>query len=125
MKRKFTNISLSFIFVIILGVILTLTISLLSSFHVISINVNDNLLLALSLALFFLLGLIFGLVEKKKGLLNGLLLTLIYLVIVYSYKLIDKDFQFSSVYIIVSRCLLIVVGCIIGVNLGARRLKSN
>lgn len=45
--------------------------------------------------------------------------------IVYSYKLIDKDFQFSSVYIIVSRCLLIVVGCIIGVNLGARRLKSN
>ena len=110
---------------IILGVILTLTISLLSSFHVISINVNDNLLLALSLALFFLLGLIFGLVEKKKGLLNGLLLTLIYLVIVYSYKLIDKDFQFSSVYIIVSRCLLIVVGCIIGVNLGARRLKSN
>lgn len=125
MKRKFTNISLSFIFVIILGVILTLTISLLSSFHVISINVNDNLLLALSLALFFLLGLIFGLVEKKKGLLNGLLLTLIYLVIVYSYKLIDKDFQFSSVYIIVSRCLLIVVGCVIGVNLGARRLKSN
>ena len=125
MKRKFTNISLSFIFVIILGVILTLTISLLSSFHVISINVNDNLLLALSLALFFLLGLIFGLVEKKKGLLNGLLLTLIYLVIVYSYKLIDKDFQFSSVYIIVSRCLLIVFGCIIGVNLGARRLKSN
>ena len=125
MKRKFTNISLSFIFVIILGVILTLTISLLSSFHVISINVNDNLLLALSLALFFLLGLIFGLVEKKKGLLNGLLLTLIYLVIVYSYKLIDKDFQFSSVYIIESRCLLIVVGCIIGVNLGARRLKSN
>ena len=125
MKRKFTNISLSFIFVIILGVILTLTISLLSSFHVISINVNDNLLLALSLALFFLLGLIFGLVEKKKGLLNGLLLTLINLVIVYSYKLIDKDFQFSSVYIIVSRCLLIVVGCIIGVNLGARRLKSN
>lgn len=125
MKRKFTNISLSFIFVIILGVILTLTISLLSSFHVISINVNDNLLLALSLALFFLLGLIFGLVEKKRGLLNGLLLTLIYLVIVYSYKLIDKDFQFSSVYIIVSRCLLIVVGCIIGVNLGARRLKSN
>lgn len=125
MKRKFTNISLSFIFVIILGVILTLTISLLSSFHVISINVNDNLLLALSLALFFLLGLIFGLVEKKKGLLNGLLLTLIYLVIVYSYKLIDKDFQFSSVYIIVRRCLLIVVGCIIGVNLGARRLKSN
>lgn len=125
MKRKFTNISLSFIFVIILGVILTLTISLLSSFHVISINVNDNLLLALSLALFFLLGLIFGLIEKKRGLLNGLLLTLIYLVIVYSYKLIDKDFQFSSVYIIVSRCLLIVVGCIIGVNLGARRLKSN
>ncbi len=125
MKRKFTNISLSFIFVIILGVVLTLTISLLSSFHVISINVNDNLLLALSLALFFLLGLIFGLVEKKKGLFNGLLLTLIYLVIIYSYKLIDKDFQFSSVYIVVSRCLLIVVGCIIGVNIGSRRLKSN
>ena len=114
MKRKFANISLSFISVIILGVILSLTISLLSSLQVISITLNDNLLLALSLVLFFIMGLIFGLVEKKKGLLNGLLLTCIYLIIIYSIKLINKNYEFSSIYIVLTRSLLIIIGCIIG-----------
>ena len=121
MKRKFTNISLSFISVIILGVILSLTISLLSSLQVISITVNDNLLLALSLVLFFVMGLIFGLVEKKKGLLNGLLLTCIYLIIIYSIKLINKSYEFSSIYIVLTRSLLIIIGCIIGVNIKRRK----
>lgn len=121
MKRKFANISLSFISVIILGVILSLTISLLSSLQVISITVNDNLLLALSLVLFFVMGLIFGLVEKKKGLLNGLLLTCIYLIIIYSIKLINKSYEFSSIYIVLTRSLLIIIGCIIGVNIKRRK----
>lgn len=121
MKRKFANISLSFISVIILGVILSLTISLLSSLQVISITVNDNLLLALSLVLFFVMGLIFGLVEKKKGLLNGLLLTCIYLIIIYSIKLINKSYEFSSIYIVLTRSLLIIIGCIIGVNIKKRK----
>lgn len=121
MKRKFANISLSFISVIILGVILSLTISLLSSLQVISITVNDNLLLALSLVLFFIMGLIFGLVEKKKGLLNGLLLTCIYLIIIYSIKLINKNYEFSSIYIVLTRSLLIIIGCIIGVNIKRRK----
>ena len=121
MKRKFANISLSFISVIILGVILSLTISLLSSLQVISITVNDNLLLALSLVLFFVMGLIFGLVEKKKGLLNGLLLTCIYLIIIDSIKLINKSYEFSSIYIVLTRSLLIIIGCIIGVNIKRRK----
>ena len=121
MKRKFANISLSFISVIILGVILSLTISLLSSLQVISITVNDNLLLALSLVLFFIMGLIFGLVEKKKGLLNGLLLTCIYLIVIYSIKLINKNYEFSSIYIVLTRSLLIIIGCIIGVNIKRRK----
>ena len=121
MKRKFANISLSFISVIILGVILSLTISLLSSLQVISITVNDNLLLALSLVLFFVMGLIFGLVEKKKGLLNGLLLTCIYLIVIYSIKLINKSYEFSSIYIVLTRSLLIIIGCIIGVNIKRRK----
>lgn len=121
MKRKFANISLSFISVIILGVILSLTISLLSSLQVISITLNDNLLLALSLVLFFVMGLIFGLVEKKKGLLNGLLLTCIYLIVIYSIKLINKNYEFSSIYIVLTRSLLIIIGCIIGVNIKRRK----
>ena len=121
MKRKFANISLSFISVIIIGVILSLTISLLSSLQVISITVNDNLLLALSLVLFFVMGLIFGLVEKKKGLLNGLLLTCIYLIVIYSIKLINKNYEFSSIYIVLTRSLLIIIGCIIGVNIKRRK----
>ncbi|MDD7736130.1 MAG: TIGR04086 family membrane protein [Bacilli bacterium] len=121
MKRKFTNLSLTFISVIILGVIFSLTISLLSSLQVISITLNDNLLLALSLVLFFIMGLIYGLIEKKKGLLNGLLLTCIYLIVIYSIKLINKDYQISSIYIVLTRSLLIIIGCIIGVNIKSKK----
>ena len=71
MKQKLTNISLTFLTIIILGVVFSLIVSLLSTLKVISIQVNDNLLLGLSLGLFFMLGLIFGLIEKKKGLLKA------------------------------------------------------
>lgn len=120
MKQKFINISLTFISIIILGVILAITISTLNSFNIISLTVNDNLLLALSLVLFLLLGFVYGLVEKKRGMLNGILLSIIYLIIVYGIKLINKDYQISSVYIVLTRCLLIIVGCIIGVNIRLR-----
>lgn len=120
MKQKFINISLTFISIIILGVILAITISTLNSFNIISLTVNDNLLLALSLVLFLLLGFVYGLVEKKRGMLNGILLSIIYLIIVYGIKLINKDYQISSVYIVMTRCLLIIVGCIIGVNIRLR-----
>ncbi len=120
MKQKFINISLTFISIIILGVILAITISMLNSFNIISLTLNDNLLLALSLVLFLLLGFVYGLVEKKRGMLNGILLSIIYLIIVYGIKLINKDYQISSVYIIMTRCLLIIVGCIIGVNIRLR-----
>lgn len=120
MKQKFINISLTFISIIILGVILAITISTLNSFNIISLTVNDNLLLALSLVLFLLLGFVYGLVEKKRGMLNGILLSIIYLIVVYGIKLINKDYQISSVYIVLTRCLLIIVGCIIGVNIRLR-----
>ena len=125
MKRKLTNISISFILVIILGVILSLVISLLSALNVISITLNDNLLLGVSLFLFFLLGLFFGLQEKKKGLFNGLLITVIYLIIIYSLKLLSKEYEISSIYIIITRSLLIVIGCIVGVNLKSRSNQIN
>lgn len=124
MKQKLTNISLTFLTIIILGVVFSLIVSLLSTLKVISIQVNDNLLLGLSLGLFFMLGLIFGLIEKKKGLLNGLLLTMIYLILIYTLNLINKEYEISSIYIILSRCLLIVVGCILGVNIKSKNNKS-
>ena len=58
MKQKLTNISLTFLTIIILGVVFSLIVSLLSTLKVISIQVNDNILLGLSLGLFFMLGLI-------------------------------------------------------------------
>ena len=124
MKQKLTNISLTFLSIIILGVVFSLIVSLLSTLKIISIQVNDNLLLGLSLGLFFLLGLIFGLIEKKKGRLNGLLLTMIYLILFYTLNLINKDYELSSIYIILSRSLLIIVGCILGVNIKSRKSRS-
>lgn len=121
MKQKLTNISLTFLLIIILGIIFALTTSMLTYFQIISINVNDNIVLILSLFLFFLLGFIFGLIEKKKGLLNGLLLVSIYLLTIFSFKIINQNFTFTSIYIILTRSLLIIIGCIIGVNVKRRK----
>lgn len=121
MKQKIINLSLTFVSMFILGVVLALSISTLTYFQIISVSLNDNLILIFSLLLFFLVGFIFGIKEKKKGLLNGLLLTIIYLISIFTLKVISDSYQYSSIYIILTRSLLIIIGCIIGVNISSKK----
>lgn len=121
MKQKIINLSLTFVSMFILGVVLALSISTLTYFQIINVSLNDNLILIFSLLLFFLVGFIFGIKEKKKGLLNGLLLTIIYLISIFTLKVISDSYQYSSIYIILTRSLLIIIGCIIGVNISSKK----
>ena len=116
MKNKLINFSITTIVISILGVILTLIISLLSSLNIINNQINDIIMISLSLVLFFLYGFIFGLKEKKRGLINGLLIVVIYLIFNYTFKLIYPQISHSSWYIVLARCSLIVLGTLIGVN---------
>ena len=110
MKNKIINLSITTIIIFILGIILTLITSLLTNFNIINSKTND-------LILIFVYGFIFGLKEKKRGLLNGLLLSLLYLIISYTFKLINPSLNYSSIYILIGRISLLILGNVIGVNI--------
>ena len=120
MKNKLINFSITTIFVSILGMISTIIVSLLTSFNVLPININDIVMIALSMILFFLFGLIFGIKEKRRGLINGLFLTILYLGFMFSFKALNPSFEYSSWYINLARCSLIILGSLIGVNITNR-----
>lgn len=116
MKHKLINFSISTLIVFILGTLLTFVFSLLASLNVYSMNVNDNIMIGVSMLLFFLFGFIFGIKEKRRGILNGIFLSILYLGFLFLFKSINPDYQYSNWYIIASRCSLIILGSIIGVN---------
>lgn len=117
MKNKLINFSITTLIVSILGMLLTLITSLLCTFNVINITVNDYILIGISLIMFFLFGFIYGIKEKRKGLLNGLLLIIIYLGFMFTFKALNPSFTYSSWYITLSRCSLILLGSLFGVNI--------
>ncbi len=117
MKNKLINFSISTLIVFISGLIFTLILSILSNFNLINFKTNDILLICLSFILFFLFGFIFGFKEKKRGLLNGLLLSLLYIGFLFFLKKFNQNFEYSSIYITIARCSLIVLGSVVGVNI--------
>lgn len=77
-----------------------------------------------SLLIFFSLGFIFGYKMKKRGLINGLLLAMFYvLFLLLYYGLGDKTITLSSGLIDSSRTILIIFGSVTGVNMAQKRLK--
>lgn len=120
MKNKLFNFSITTILVTILGMTLTVIVSLLTTFNLIPVNVNDIVMIALSMILFFLYGLIFGIKEKRRGLINGLLIVFLYLGFMFTFKALNKNFEYSSWYIILAKCCLIILGSLIGVNISNR-----
>ncbi len=71
-----------------------------------------------SFIIFFLFGLIFGKKTKTKGLINGLVLALIYgLFLLVYYLLESKEWTVHTTIVNIARALLIVSGSVIGVNL--------
>ena len=117
MKNKLINFSITTLIIFILGLISSLIISLLFSFSLINSKTNDIIMICISMVLFFLFGLIFGFKEKKRGLLNGLLLTILYILFLFTFKLLNPSFTYSSIYITLSRCSLIILGSVVGVNI--------
>ena len=117
MKNKLINFSITTLIIFILSLVFSFIITLLSSFSLINIKTNDILIIIISMILFFLFGLIFGIKEKKRGLLNGLILVLLYLGFMFSFKLLNPTFTYSSIYITLARCSLLILGSVIGVNI--------
>jgi hypothetical protein len=55
-----------------------------------------------------------GKLNKKRGLINGIIMTSIYLLFVLIFKIFNQDISLSSIII---KSIVIIIGNIIGVNI--------
>lgn len=117
MKTKLINYSICLFTTFIIGLIATLIVSLLTSLQVINNETSKNIMVGISFFLSMLLGFLIGYKEKRRGLLNGLLLSIIYLSIFFVMKTINANNMSTNAFIIIGRISLLIFGCILGVNL--------
>ncbi len=113
-------------FVSLLGLSIVFSLILASINLKSSTKIPSLISLILSLVLFFLVGTIYGLINKKQGLSRSLLLCLVYVLIICIYYLfIDKNAQTPLTYLkVAGRVLMLIIGSILGVNLAYKKVKS-
>lgn len=115
MKTTMKSYSFTFIFILLSTFIFSLILSILKQNDLISINTSNIITTILSLSLFFVAALILGMKQKNKGLLNGLMLAILYVCMC-----LISGITFTSISVIfkfILKILLIMLGTIIGVNL--------
>ena len=105
----------SLLFILFSTFICSFILAILNQNKLISITTTNILTNIMSILLFFIASIILGMKIKKKGLINGIILSLIYI----SLNLII-GFNFTnyiSVIKFISKIFVIILGAIIGVNL--------
>ena len=80
------------------------------------IQINNIVIEIVSLFIFFISGFIFGLINKKQGLIGSLIFILVYLLFTLIFKLIFKDMQINIIFIIL-KCFCYSIACVLSVNL--------
>lgn len=123
MKQTLSNFSISLIISILFGIITSLILAILKTNNSITNNVAQISISVVSIAIFFLFGFIFSVKQRKRGLLNGLILITIYLLIYF----ITNSFYPSTtpLYITISRNGAIMLGSLFGVNIASKDDQIN
>lgn len=123
MKKTLFNFSISLIITILLGIIISLILAILKNNNSLSSNAADICITSLSIVIFFILGFIFSLKQRKRGLLNGLILTILYLIV---YFIINSFMEKTTpIYLTISRIVAIMLGSLFGVNLVSKNDQTN
>ena len=115
------KILLSTLFSILTLITLTLISSLILSLihYKCNVSINKYVVFAVSTAIFFLSGFVYGLLNKKQGLLGSIFFILVYLI----YCLIDMfvinkgDFDKVLILFIALKCITYTCGAILSVNI--------
>ncbi len=114
-----------FILALLISIISLLTFSIITSSIVAylqygkDIKINMYLLQAISIILFLISGLIFGLINKKQGLFGALAFILVYVIFVFIFNILSKPENIQTYYFlfIIGKCLFYSLGCVVGVNI--------
>lgn len=126
MKKTIATISMSFFALLFFGLIFSLILSLLSYKDVITVQSGEWIMYISSLISFFALGFYSGFKTKKRGLLIGITLSLIYVI----FALILRFFGLTSTgllsrLMIIARIVILNVSAVLGVNMGSKRLEKH
>lgn len=111
MKKFLLSILISFTCIILLSLLLSYIASSLQYNK--SIVINKYLLVALSVLIFFIGGVIFGLINKKQGLLGSITFILVYFIML----IIIKGFSNINIISIILKFISFTSGSILLVNL--------
>lgn len=123
MKKYLLNFSMSFFCSLIVGIIVCLVLAILKSNNSLDDNASNICLTVLTILLFFIFGFIFSFAQKKRGIINGLFLSAIYLIIYFILNALNI-YQ-SPLYITISRIASIMLGSLFGVNLASKGDRTN
>ena len=126
MKKTIATISMSFFALLFFGLIFSLILSLLSYKDVITVQSGEWIMYISSLIVFFALGFYSGFKTKKRGLLIGITLSLIYVL----FALILRFFGLTSTgllsrLMLIARIVILNVSAVLGVNMGSKRLEKH
>ena len=126
MKKTIATISMSFFALLFFGLIFSLILSLLSYKDVITVQSGEWIMYISSLIGFFVLGFYSGFKTKKRGLLIGISLSLIYVI----FALILRFFGLTSTgllsrLMLIARIVILNVSAVLGVNMGSKRLEKH
>lgn len=116
MKKIIISTLISSCFLILTSLITSIIVSILQYSN--GIKVNPYLIQFISIVLFMLAGFIFGLINKKQGLLGSLLFILVYLLVVIIFNCIDKTNRYNLYFLFIFiKCISYTIGSILAVNL--------
>lgn len=117
MKKLILSNTISIISLFLLSILFSLTLSLLNYYK--GFVLNEIIIQCISIVLFMISGLIFGLINKKQGLLGSIVFILVYLLFVLIFDVIKQNHNIPSYYFIfiIGKCISYTLGCILGVNI--------
>ena len=126
MKKTIATISMSFFALLFFGLIFSLILSLLSYKDVITVQSGEWIMYISSLIGFFAIGFYSVFKTKKRGLLIGITLSLIYVL----FALILRFFGLTSTgllsrLMLIARIVILNVSAVLGVNMGSKRLEKH
>lgn len=117
MKKIILSTVISIISLLVLALISSLVISLLQYNK--SIKINEYIIQLISIFLFLISGMVFGLINKKQGLLGSIIFILVYIIFVLIFNVFIKSNNTMPLYFlfVMGKCLAYIIGSIISVNL--------
>ena len=116
MKKIIFSLLISICSLILMTILSSVLISFLQYNK--GIKINPYVIQIISILFFMISGMIFGLINKKQGLIGSILFILVYLIVLIIFNFIDNSSKLKLYYFFIfTKCFAYTLGCIISVNL--------